>query len=95
MVLVSRCGTVGQIHPILRAGERRLTVGHGFVIVELRRQHGQRAFRQGFVIKIPAGVLLPNNRERLAPVTLPAEQPVAEFVVDRFFAEALSLRAKR
>src|SRR5438128_5357813 len=32
--------------------------------------------------------VLPNNRERFAPITLTRKQPVAEFVIDRAFAEA-------
>src|SRR5262249_60246081 len=28
-----------------------------------------------------------NNRERLAPITLPTEEPIAELVVDRAFAK--------
>ena len=43
--------------------------------------------QHGLVIEIPAGVALPDNRERLAPVTLPAEEPVAELVIDRALAE--------
>ena len=81
-------GTIRQIQPILRAGERRLAVGGGLVIFERRRQQRQRAFRQRLVIQIPGGILFPNNRERLAPVTLAAEQPVAQLVIDGLLAEA-------
>ena len=79
---------VRQIHPVLRAREGGLAVGRGFVIVERRRQHGQGRFRQRRVKPAAARVLLPNDRERLAPIPLPAEEPVAEFVVDRALAQA-------
>jgi hypothetical protein len=39
------------------------------------------------VIQIPGDIAFPDNRERLAPITLPAEQPVAQLEVDRSFAE--------
>ena len=32
--------------------------------------------------------VLPNNREWLAPITLTRKQPIAQFVIDRAFAEA-------
>ena len=83
-------GAVGQVQPILGAGQRRLAVGGGLVIFQRRRQHRQRAFRQRFVIQISGGVLLPNDRKRLAPVTLPAEQPVAQFVIDVFLPRPFS-----
>ena len=79
-----------------RAAEYSTTLSRGptaarrrgrLVIFQRRRQHRQRTFRQRFVIKISGGVLFPNDRERLAPVTLTAEQPVAQFVIDGFLAE--------
>ena len=41
------------------------------------------------MIGLAVGTGFPNDGERLAPVTLAAEEPVAEFVVDGLFAEAL------
>ena len=39
-------------------------------------------------MEISGGVAFPNNRERFAPVTLAAKEPIAEFVIDGLFAEA-------
>ena len=76
----------GNVQPILRAGQRRLAVGGGFVIFQRWRQNGKAfpaTLRDGDFRRL----LFPNYWERLAPVTLTAEQPVAQFVIDGFFAE--------
>src|SRR5215831_14867938 len=36
--------------------------------------------------------VLPNNWERLAPITLPRKKPVSQFVIDRSFAKAAFLQ---
>ena len=38
------------------------------------------------ILPVPLG--FPDDRERLAPIPLPRKKPVAQFVVDRAFAEA-------
>ena len=70
---------VGQMHPFGRARQRRLARGGRFEIRQWRRQQRQSRFRQRLV---PAR--LPNDGKRLPPITLPAEEPVAQFVVDCF-----------
>ena len=70
-------GTVGAADPGGRAGERRFAGGGGFEIGQFGRQHREGGFREGLV---PGR--LPNDGERLAPITLAAEEPVAQFIVD-------------
>src|SRR2546427_12891156 len=67
-------GAVGQVQPVYSAGKGRLAVRGGFVILQRRREKGQSRFGQRFMVKIPLGILLPNNRERLAPISLAAEE---------------------
>ena len=46
-------------------------------------------------VGLPLGIELVQDRKRLAPETLPAEEPVAELVVHRLAAEALLRRDRR
>ena len=73
-----------------RFGLRRLVVVanvRGAEVVDLGQQHRQR--RLGHRDR-QAGVVV-HDRERLAPVALPAEQPVAQAVGDRALAGVLLL----
>ena len=92
MVLVSRMEPSGRFDPILWRGQRRFAGGGGLEIVELGRQQRQGGFRQGFVIELAVGVAFPDDRERLAPVALAAEKPVAQFVIDGLLAQPLCLQ---
>ena len=61
-----------------RPSQRRLAGGRRLVVFELRRQQGQRIVRQGNHRAI--GTM--QDRQRLAPVALAREQPVAQMVLD-------------
>src|SRR4030095_4577286 len=47
------------------------------------------------MMKRPVSTALPNEGKRLAPIALPAEKPVAQFVIHRFLADALFLEPFR
>ena len=70
--------------PVRRPRQRRLAGAGGFEIVQRRRDERQLDSGDGLVLAV-----LPDDRERLAPVALPGEEPVAQFVIDRAPAEAL------
>ena len=44
------------------------------------------------MIAVSVGVLLPNDRKRFAPITLTAEKPVAQLVMDAALAFAVLLQ---
>jgi hypothetical protein len=74
-----------DVEPIFRRfGQRRFGTAVRFVVVQVRqvdRQVGvNRPHQPGLVAVV---VQLVQDRERLAPEPLPAEQPVAQLVVDR------------
>ncbi len=71
--------TRGRLHPVCRLGEQwlGLVAFHGLIVRQRRQQHGQRLLTHRVVM--PA--LIEHDRERLAPVALAREQPVAELVV--------------
>src|SRR5438552_9400321 len=83
--------TIRQIPPIFRAGQWWLARRRWLEIRKIRRNERQSIFRQSFVIEIPAGIFFPNDRKWFAPVPLPAEKPIAQFVIDRFLAETFGL----
>ena len=79
-------------HPVVGAGQRRLGLGVGVlgierlgrVVGDLRQLDGQLVLRHGH-----GTVGVPDDRERLAPVPLPGEQPVAQLVLHHGLARAL------
>src|SRR5271156_4495131 len=82
-------GAIRQADPARGACKRWLAFGSRLVIVKLRRKDGQGGFRQRLVPQSPVRAAFPNYRERLAPVTLAAEKPVAQFIVDGLVAKAV------
>jgi hypothetical protein len=94
MVLVSRWEPSGKVHPIGGAGEGRLAVGSGFIVVEGGGRTGSSDSGMASWWSSPLG-WVPDDGERFAPVALAAEEPVAEFVIVRgAFAELVG-RARR
>src|SRR5438445_1018233 len=85
-------GTIGQIHPIFCASQRRLAVWGWLVIIQWWRQYGQGGGGQCFVVPLFIAPALPNNWERLAPVALAAEKPVAKFVIYGPFAQTFGFQ---
>ena len=85
-------GAAGQFDPFFGPRQRRLAGGGGFEIAQGRRLQGQRRFRQGVVVKLSVGRRLPHYRKRLPPITLPAEKPIAQFVIDRLAAITVFLQ---
>ena len=84
-MLVSRVACLGIANPILRFGQRRLAGAGRFEILQRRRHERQFAFRQAR----RCFAVLPDDRERLAPVALAREEPVAQLVIDRRAAESV------
>lgn len=82
---------VGFIKPFLRGpGEGRIGRPFGFEVVHVRRDDGELVERNGADEAGGVAVVVEfvPERERLAPVALTREEPVAETVVDGFLAEA-------
>ena len=87
---------LAQVHrdldPLLVAAQRRLRVGFGVLRVEGLRAvvgHVRQVDRQLLVRQqMRHAVLVVDDRERLAPVALTAEQPVAQTVADGALAHA-------
>ena len=77
-------GRAGRPEPVGRARQRGLAVGRRAVVLHFGQAHGQVFFRHGHH---PA-LLAMQQRERLAPEALAAEEPVAQLVVH--FAGALA-----
>ena len=77
---------VTGLAPFLGAGQGRVAGAGRLEIGEIRRREWQVAFAQAKV-----AALIPNDRKRLAPVALPAEQPVAQLVIHRPMAKRLLL----
>ena len=46
-------GAVRQVHPVLGAGQRRLAVRSGLVVLKRWRQHRKIGLRQGLVVGLP------------------------------------------
>ena len=81
---------LGIANPIRRAREWRLTGPGGFEILEGRRDERQLGVGNGLVFAVA-----PDDRERLAPVTLTGEKPIAQLVVDRAATEPLLIQPSR
>ena len=83
----------GDVHPFLGAAQRSLGRGVGVVRIEgaravvadLGQLDGEHLLGQG----VCDAVLVPHDREGLAPVALAAEEPVAQAVGDGALAQAL------
>ena len=78
---------VAGLAPFLGAGQGRVAGAGRLEIGEIRRREWQVAFAQAKV-----AALIPNDRKRLAPVALPAEQPIAQFVIDRPLSKRFRLK---
>ena len=74
-----------RVDPVGRLRQRRLGVARRRVVLHLRQLQRQFALRH----RHRAVLLAMHDRNRLAPVPLPREQPVAQLVLHRRFAEAL------
>ena len=81
---------VGGREPVGRARQRRLEAAVRLEVVELGQPHRQLGL--GHELHLP--VVGVDHRERLAPVALPAEQPVAQLVGDRALADAVLLEPR-
>jgi len=75
----------GGVHPGIDLGERGLAGIGRLIVVNLRQEHRQLIFRH----RNPAALLAINQRDRLAPVALAGEDPVAQLEVDLLLAQAL------
>ena len=93
MVLLGALAQVeGDIHPIVVTAQRCLRIGFRILRVEglravvrhVRQVDRQHAVRQ----QVRDLILVVDDRERLAPVALAAEQPVTQTVADRALADA-------
>ena len=67
---------LGITNPIFRFRERRFAGAARLVIIQRRWHDWQFIF-----IHRPMFPLFPNNRKRLAPITLPRKKPVAQLVI--------------
>ena len=82
-----------HVHPVLHAGKWRDGVGSfvvrveqlGFEVGQFGQQHGKRTWRNGNRLV----VFVVDNWERLAPIALAREQPVAQLVRDSAFTVAI------
>ena len=81
-------GRIGDVHPILRLRKRRLARSRRLVVLKLRQ--GKR--KVAFIHKRLRAVFPVNDRERLAPVALTREEPVAELVLRLGLADALGFQ---
>ena len=70
------------------AGQRRLTVGTRLKVGDVGQGQRQAALGQG----LPTALLALDHGDRLAPVALTAEHPVAELVVDLIPALAVGFQ---
>ena len=78
---------VGITNPIFRFRQWRFA-GSGWLIIFQRRWNDRQfIFAERLVLSV-----LPNNGQRLAPITLPRKQPVAQLVIDRTFSGAVLLK---
>ena len=78
----------GGLDPVGVAGQRRLTVGTRLKVGDVGQGQRQAALGQG----LPAALLALDHGDRLAPVALTAEHPVAELVVDLIPALAVGFQ---
>ena len=78
----------GRLEPVRRLRQRRLARRRRRVILHIRQLQRQFRFRYRHY---PAFVAM-HKRNRLAPVSLPAEKPVAQFIIDRLFAKPFFLK---
>ncbi len=76
---------IDNVQPVARPGKRRFPAVTRFEILDFRQEH-----RQILVVKRGDFAVFPmDDRERFTPVTLAAEKPVAELVIDGRFADAV------
>ena len=68
----------GGVHEAVDLGKRRLPVVGGLIILHIRELQRQLLFGDRHI----AALVAVGNGDRLAPVTLPGEDPVAELIVD-------------
>ena len=80
----------GGVDPVGHRGQRAFAVVGRLVAFDLR----QRQRQLGLVQRHPAAFLAPHQRNRLAPVALPREHPVAQLVVDLLPADAALLQKR-
>ena len=78
----------GGVDPIGHLGDGRLAVVGGLIALDLGQQQGQLAL----VHRLPAAFLTVDHGDRLAPVTLTGEDPVAQLEVDLGLADLLLLQ---
>ncbi|MNS52788.1 hypothetical protein D3C72_855150 [compost metagenome] len=79
---------IGGVDPLRRIGERALTGARRLDLVHLGQGQGQGALGEG----LDGAVFEVDDRNRLAPVALAAEDPVAHAVGDLLGADALSFQ---
>ncbi len=82
---------VGIAHPRHRLAEWRLGPAGGAEVVQLGEPHWQFRQRHG----VRSIILIEQDRERLAPVALAREEPVAQFVINGLLAEPLGFQPRR
>ncbi len=75
----------GGIHPLVDGGQRRFAGSRRLVGLNLRQQHGQLIGGNGL---LAAGIAI-HNGDRLAPIPLTREEPVAQAVGHRSLAASL------
>ena len=75
----------GGVDPVGHLAQRALAVVGGLIAVHLREHERELILRD----RHPAALRAVDERDRLAPVTLAAEDPVTQLVVDLFLADAL------
>ena len=78
--------TVTGLAPFLGAGQRRLAGAGWLEIGQVRRRE-----RQVILDQAKVAAVVPHDRERLAPVALPTEEPVAQLVINPPLAKCLFL----
>ena len=71
------------VHPALHLGKRALAGIGRLIVVHLRQQHRKLIFRH----RHPAALLALDQRNRLAPVALAGEDPVAQLVIHLALAD--------
>ncbi len=75
-----------DVHPFGRLGQRRRRLAVGVVGVEQHRRVvrdvGQLDRQRGVIQRVRAPVAVVDDRERLTPIALPREKPVAQLVFD-------------
>ena len=75
----------GSLDPVLVTCQRGLAVRARLKVGDVRQSQRQAALRQG----LPAALVAVHHGDGLAPVTLTAEHPVAQLVVDLIAALAV------